>query len=98
MSNINIKRAIANIRSDYNSLYHALVEMIVNAIQAIDEIGIRDGRVMIRVLRVDQLQLDQSLQNIESIEIEDNGIGFKQSTIANLSIHCIQNSKNCRRR
>ena len=38
MSNVNIKRAIENIRAN-TTVYTPVVEVIVNAIQAIDESG-----------------------------------------------------------
>ena len=38
MSNVNIKRAVENIRTN-TTVYTPVVEMIVNAIQAIDEAG-----------------------------------------------------------
>ena len=50
--------------------------MIVNAIQAIDESGRRDGKVSIRTQRNSQTELDGSLPEVHSFEIEDNGIGF----------------------
>ena len=75
MSNINIRRAIENIRAN-TTVYTPLVEVIVNAIQAIDESGRRDGRVLIRALRSTQAKLDGSLRDVIGFEIEDNGIGF----------------------
>ena len=75
MSNVNIKRAIENIRAS-TTVYTPVVEMIVNAIQAIDEIGLTDGKVAIRVLRDRQEELDGSLPIVSGFEIEDNGIGF----------------------
>ena len=75
MSNINIKRAVENIRAS-TTVYTPVVEMIVNAIQAIDETGRADGRVLIRVLRDNQKELDAGLPRVRGFEIEDNGIGF----------------------
>ena len=74
MSNINIKRAVENIRAN-TTVYTPVVEMIVNAIQAIDETGRSDGKVSIRALR-EGPQLDGSLPRVRGFEIEDNGIGF----------------------
>ena len=75
MSNVNIKRTIENIRSN-TTIYTPIVEMIVNGIQAIDEIHRKDGKVTIRVQRSGQCELDESLPEIIGFEIEDNGIGF----------------------
>jgi len=75
MSNVNIKRAVENIRAN-TTIYTPVVEMIVNAIQAIDEAGKTDGKVSIRAQRSSQTVLDGSLPEVSSFEIEDNGIGF----------------------
>lgn len=75
MSNVNIKRAVENIRSN-TTVYTPVVEMIVNAIQAIDEAGRTDGKVSIRAQRSSQTELDGSFPEVSSFEIEDNGIGF----------------------
>lgn len=76
MSNVNIKRAVENIRTN-TTVYTPVVEMIVNAIQAIDESGRQDGHVSIRALRSNQGELDgSSLPDVDGFDIEDNGIGF----------------------
>lgn len=75
MSNVNIKRAVENIRAN-TTVYTPVVEIIVNAIQAIDEAGKTDGKVSIRAQRSSQTLLDGSLPEVSSFEIEDNGIGF----------------------
>ena len=75
MSNVNIRRAVENIRAS-TTTYTPVVEMIVNAIQAIDESGRTDGRVSIRAQRSNQTELDGSLPEVSSFEVEDNGIGF----------------------
>lgn len=75
MSNVNIKRAVENIRAN-TTVYTPVVEMIVNAIQAIDEAGRTDGKVSIRAQRSSQTELDGSFPEVSSFEIEDNGIGF----------------------
>jgi len=75
MSNVNIKRAVENIRAN-TTVYTPVVEMIVNAIQAIDEANRIGGGVLIRVQRSKQAELDGSLPEVSSFEIEDNGIGF----------------------
>ena len=75
MSNINIRRAVENIRAK-TTVYTPVIEVIVNAIQAIDESGRDDGRVSVRALRSSQARLDGSLREIIGFEIVDNGIGF----------------------
>ncbi|ALC17790.1 hypothetical protein DSOUD_3064 [Desulfuromonas soudanensis] len=75
MSNVNIKRAVENIRTN-TTVYTPVVEMIVNGIQAIDEAGRRDGKVLARVQRCTQPELDDSLPEVIGFDIEDNGIGF----------------------
>ena len=75
MSNINIKRAVENIRAN-TSVYTPVIEMIVNAIQAIDDSGHTDGKVSVRALRNSQVELDGSLPDVTSFDIQDDGIGF----------------------
>ncbi len=75
MSNVNIKRAVENIRAN-TTIYTPVIEMIVNAIQAIDETNKTDGKITIRVQRSDQTQADGTIRDVRSFEIEDNGVGF----------------------
>lgn len=75
MSNVNIKRAIEHIRA-VTTVYTPIAEVIVNAIQAIEDKRADDGKVTIRALRSDQLELDEGLPEINGFEIADNGIGF----------------------
>ena len=75
MSNVNVSRAVENIRAN-TTIYTAIVEVVVNAIQAIDARAATNGSVSIRVYRSPQLETDGSLPDIQSFEIEDNGIGF----------------------
>ena len=75
MSNVNIKRAIDNIRAN-TTVYTPVVEMVVNAIQAIDDSQRKDGKISVRVLRERQAELDGSLPDVMGFEIQDNGIGF----------------------
>ena len=75
MSNVNIKRAVENIRAN-TTVYTPVVEMIVNAIQAIDESGRMDGKVSVRALRNSQAEIYGSLPDVTSFAIQDNGIGF----------------------
>lgn len=78
MSNVNIKRAVENIRAN-TTVYSPVVEMIVNGIQAIDVTGRQDGKVTVRVQRGGQAELDGSLPEIVGFDIVDNGIGFNQA-------------------
>jgi hypothetical protein len=75
MSNVNIKRAVENIRAN-TTVYTPVVEMIVNGIQAIDETGRKDGKVQVRTQRSGQVEHDGSLPEVIGFDIEDNGIGF----------------------
>jgi len=75
MSNVNIKRAVENIRAN-TTVYTPIVEVVVNAIQAIESNGGADGKVTIRVQRAEQLEVDGGLPEVQSFEIKDNGIGF----------------------
>jgi hypothetical protein len=77
MSNVNIKRAIENIRAN-TTVYSPVVEMIVNGIHAIDETGRRDGKVTLRVQRSGQTELDGGLPEVIGFDIVDNGIGFNE--------------------
>lgn len=75
MSNVNIKRAVENIRSG-TSVYTPIVETIVNAIQAIEAGNPDNGRVDIVVHRSGQEELEGGKPPVESFTIIDNGIGF----------------------
>lgn len=75
MSNINIRRAVENIRAN-TTVYTPIVEAVVNAIQAIESNGKTPGKIFIRVHRSEQIELDGGLSEVRSFEIEDNGVGF----------------------
>ncbi len=78
MSNVNIKRAVDNIRSG-TTIYTPVIELVVNAIQAIEATGIENGLVTVTVRRSPQQELDAeglSIPPVESILVTDNGIGF----------------------
>jgi Histidine kinase-, DNA gyrase B-, and HSP90-like ATPase len=75
LSNLNISRVVENIRAN-TTVYMSIVEVIVNAIQATESNGGRDGRITIRVHRAAQLEIDGGVSEVRSFEIEDNGIGF----------------------
>jgi len=75
MSNVNVKRLVENIRSGTN-IYTPLVELVVNAIQAIDARGIKNGLVEIEVLRNGQADMIDRLEEVDGFRVKDNGIGF----------------------
>ncbi len=75
MSNINIKRAVENIRAN-TTVYTPIVEVIVNSIQAIESNGGTNGKIEIYVHRSEQLEMDGGLPEVRSFKIKDNGIGF----------------------
>ena len=60
MSNVNIGRDVENFGANTN-VYASVVEMVVNAIQAIDEARRKDGKVSIRAQLSGQAELDGSL-------------------------------------
>ncbi len=77
MSNVNVSRAVENIRAN-TTVYTAIVEVVVNAIDAIEAKGISDGKVLIRAHRSAQLETDGNLPEVTGFEIEDNGVGFTE--------------------
>jgi len=78
MSNVNVKRLVENIRSGTN-IYTPLVELVVNAIQAIDVKGIQNGLVEIEVLRSRQADMIDQLEDVDGFVVKDNGIGFTKT-------------------
>ena len=77
MSNVNIKRLVENIRSGTN-VYTPVVELIVNAIQAIDESNSIVGVVDVQIKRDGQEDLLEGLRGVDGFIVSDNGIGFNQ--------------------
>lgn len=78
MSNVNIKRAVENIRSGTN-VYTPIIEVIVNSIQAIEETdSTNEGRIDITILRSAQNELDNSENLISGFVVSDNGVGFTE--------------------
>lgn len=77
MSKLNIKRTVENIRAN-TTVYSPIVEVVINAIQAIEASGKPGGKISIRIRRADQMEMDGSLSEVRSFDIEDNGIGFTQ--------------------
>jgi len=77
MSNVDIKRAVEHIKSNNTTAYTPIIEVIVNAIQAIeDKKNFNDGEIKVILNRSPQYETDNSLSPIESIIVKDNGIGF----------------------
>src|SRR3546814_21065928 len=75
MSNVNVKRLVENIRSG-TSVYTPLVELVVNAIQAIDEKKIANGLIEIEVIRNGQADIIDRLEDVGGVIVKDNGMGF----------------------
>ena len=75
MSNINILRAVENIGSR-TKVYTPLIEIIVNAIQAIEDKDIDNGQIDIIVERLRQEELFENIPTVSSFLVKDNGIGF----------------------
>jgi len=76
MSNVNIRRAVENIKSGTTTVYTAIVEVVVNAIEAIESKNEKKGEITIVVERKAQQELDDSIPSVESFQISDNGVGF----------------------
>lgn len=70
MSNVNVKRLVDNIRSGTN-VYTPLVELVVNAIQAIDNKGAGKGLVQINVLRNGQEDMIDRLEEVDGFVVTD---------------------------
>jgi Histidine kinase-, DNA gyrase B-, and HSP90-like ATPase len=77
MSKLNIKRTVENIRAN-TTVYSPIVEVVINAIQAIKASSNPRGKITIRVHRSDQVEMDGTRSEVRSFDIEDNGIGFTQ--------------------
>jgi len=75
VSNVNIRRAVENIRAGTN-VYTPIVEVVVNAIQAIEATGRPDGVVTIQIDRSPQGTLDDHKPEIVGFTVIDNGEGF----------------------
>ena len=75
MSNVNIRRAVENIRAN-TTVHTPVVETIVNAIKRSRSQDARHGKVSVRVHRNLQTETDGSLPEVHTLEIEDNGVGF----------------------
>jgi hypothetical protein len=77
MSNVNIKRAVDNIRAGSTSIYTPVIELIVNGIQAIAAApGATLGEIKVSVLRDGTKDLIDRMSSIEGFAVTDNGVGF----------------------
>lgn len=80
MSGVNILGVVSNIKVQTN-VYTPIIEAIVNSIQSIEKTGRHDGEIIIKLIREVPLFKtpgDDSLPDINSIEITDNGVGFNE--------------------
>jgi hypothetical protein len=77
VSNINIKRAVENIRSG-TTVYTPVIELIVNAIQAVRAVRPTGGRISVTILRSGQEDLIDRIKPVDGFVVEDDGIGFDQ--------------------
>ncbi|MFM1959307.1 MAG: hypothetical protein RL588_824 [Pseudomonadota bacterium] len=78
MSNINIRRVIDNIRSG-TTVYTPVIELIVNAIQAMPEGQAETGRIEVTVLRAQEHGLFDQVPAVDGFEVRDNGVGFNKT-------------------
>ncbi|MBW7964143.1 ATP-binding protein [Bradyrhizobium sp. BR 10261] len=77
MTSINIKRAIENIRSG-TTVYTPVIELIVNAIQAIREVKPTGGLVNVTILRHIQDDMIDKIASVDGFIVRDDGIGFTE--------------------
>ena len=77
MSNINIRRVIDNIRSG-TTVYTPVIELIVNAIQAMTSDQGEAGRIGVKVLRSAENTLFEQVPAVDGFSVSDNGTGFTQ--------------------
>lgn len=77
MSSINIKRTVDNIPQG-TTAYTPVIELIVNAIQAISEAKQTDGVIKVDILRSRQQDLLDAAPAVDGFSVSDNGIGFTQ--------------------
>lgn len=77
MSSINIKRAVENIRSG-TTVYTPVIELIVNAIQAIRAVKPKGGLIEVTILRHDQADMIDKIAPVDGFIVRDDGIGFNE--------------------
>jgi len=77
-NNVNLQGVVENINLRTN-IYTPIVEAIVNSVDAIEESKRTDGEIIVSLKRDTQGQIqfdDDSLPDVTSVAIIDNGIGF----------------------
>jgi len=77
VSSINIKRAVENIRSG-TTVYTPVVELIVNAIQAIRTEKATGGLVRVTILRNRQVDILDRVATVDGFIVQDDGVGFNE--------------------
>ena len=78
MSSINIKRAVENIRSG-TTVYTPVIELIVNAIQAVRVVKPTGGLIRVTILRAGQVDMLDRIAPVDGFTVEDDGVGFDQA-------------------
>jgi len=77
MSNVNIRRAVDNIRAGSTSGYTPVIELIVNGIQAIAATpNPVAGEIKVTILRGGAEDLIDRIRAVEGFTVSDNGVGF----------------------
>jgi hypothetical protein len=77
MSNVNIRRAVDNIRAGTTSIYTPVIELIVNGIQAIaDNSAQKSGEINVTIIRGGPEDMIERIRAVEGFAVADNGIGF----------------------
>lgn len=85
MTLINVKRLINNINK--TNIYTPIIEAVVNSIDAIEDTGKKDGEIIITLIRENKIpnaidkNNEESIPQVISIKIQDNGIGFNNSNL-----------------
>lgn len=78
MSNIDIRRAVDNIRSG-TTVYTPIIELIVNAIEAMPDDASSPGKITVVVLRSKEAELfERALPEVDGFSVTDDGVGFTQ--------------------
>lgn len=78
LSNINIKRAVENIRSG-TTVYTPVIELIVNAIQAVRFVKETGGLIRVTVVRSEQVDMLDRIAPVDGFIVEDDGVGFNRA-------------------
>lgn len=75
-------------------MYTPVIEGLINSVQAIEERGVQNGTIVVRLIRSQQetLPLDEAeTPHVTGLEIEDNGIGFNEENRA--SFDCVYSDR-----